>query len=170
MGDRAYFYIPPLKELKAIPKPARVKGDRWGYCGIAAISAAISVPPLDVYKAIPDWHGYTPSRMIIKTLKEFGFECLRTLVPKEAQRQWPHLAEQKPSSIALGRVYYGEGKYADSHWVCFKWGFSPNPMLYDNALASLSEFGERWIFTKLITFFAAPAKLKSLYFVRRYAR
>ena len=166
MGDRTYFYIPPLKELNAIPKPSRVKGG--GYCGIAAMSAAISIPPLDIYEAIPDWPGYTPSRMIIKTLNAFGFECIRTLVPKQKQRQWPHFIDEKPSPsvIALGRIYYGEGKFADSHWICFKRGFTPNPMLYDNALASLSEFGERWIPTADITFYGEPAKLKSLYFVR----
>ncbi|MBA4349505.1 MAG: hypothetical protein C0415_05915 [Thermodesulfovibrio sp.] len=178
MDNKPYFYIPPLRELESIPKPARVKGDRWGYCGIAAISAAISIPPLDVYKAIPNWPGYTPSKMIIKTLNEFGFECLRTLIPKKDQRQFPRFTEAYPSSVALGRIYWGEGKFVDSHWICFKWRSNlpstdmsiwaaPDlyPMLFDNGLASLPEFGERWISTTMLSFWGEPVKIKSLYFV-----
>lgn len=162
------LYIPPLSELDQIPKPARVKGDRWGYCGIAAISAAIGISPLIIHKSIPDWPGYTPSRMIKDILKNFGYSCVREIVPKLFQRTWPQFPIHKPSWTALGRIYFGEGKWADSHWVCFKW-CPQNPDddlplhyagLYDNAFRL-----EEWFDTHHLEFYSNPAALKSLYWI-----
>ncbi len=107
------IYVPPYNELLQIPKPARAKGERWGFCGIAAMSAATGTPPLKVHSLIPDWPGYTPSRTIKATLDKLGYGSLRVLVPKEQQRQWPGYRVTYPSQTALGRIYFGEGKYAN---------------------------------------------------------
>ncbi len=161
------MYVPPYNELLQIPKPARAKGDRWGFCGIAAISAAIGVPPLEVYKAMPDWPGYTPSRMIVSTLDRFGYNCNRVLVPRDEQRQWPRYRVTYPSHTALARIYFGEGKFANSHWFVFHWDVQDPgvpPMIYDNAIEI---WRAEWGWTGGYEFYNLPAKLKSLYFVIR---
>ena len=151
-------YAPPLHELEQIKRPKGAPAN-WGYCGIAAMSAATSISPLELFRSIPDWRGYTPSRMVIKTLERFGYGVERRVVPKENQRRWPfqlHL-----SRIALGRVYFSDGKYADSHWICFYWE-PPDymPFLFDNRFLE-----GRWRHTFLLGFYPEPARLKSLYFV-----
>jgi hypothetical protein len=177
------WYIPPRADLETIPKPSRVKGDRWGYCGIAAISAATAVPPLKVLQAIPDWPGYTPMRMVLSTLEKLGFGFRRVLVPKDAQRQWPTFEGGFPSTVAIGRIYWGEGKWADSHYVVFRWPPDhPWPYWYDNALKKDEQsFMDGWAHSSLITFeevygacrdchaINPEVRLKSLYFVIRRA-
>ncbi len=159
------MYVPPYNELLQIPKPKRVKGERWGFCGIAAMSAAIGVPPLEVHKAIPDWPGYTPSRMIIATLDKFGYDCRRVLVPRDEQRKWPRYRVTYPSQTALARIYFGEGKWANSHWFTLHWDIQDAgapPMIYDNAA---EEFRHKWGWTGRWCFHDEPVKLKSVYFV-----
>lgn len=161
------LYVPPYTELQQIPKPARVKGERWGFCGIAAMSAAIGIPPLEVHKAIPDWPGYTPSRMIVATLDGFGYDCRRVLVPRDEQRQWPLYRVTYPSQTALARIYFGVGKWADSHWFTLNWERKANdcyPLVYDNAH---EVFRAGWQWTGAWEFHDEPVKLKSLYFVIR---
>lgn len=159
------MYIPLYSDLQQIPKPGRVKGDRWGFCGIAAMSAATGVPPLTVHSLIPDWPGYTPSRMIVATLDKLGYDCRRVLVQRDQQRQWPKYRVTYPSQTALGRIYFGEGKFADSHWFTLHWDVQDTgapPMIYDNAA---EEFRHKWGWTAQWEFHGAPVKLKSLYFV-----
>ncbi len=160
------MYVPPYNELLQIPKPTRVKGERWGFCGIAAMSAATSVPPLTVHSLIPDWPGYTPSRMIVATLDRLGFDCRRVLVQRDQQRQWPGYRVTFPSRTALGRIYFGEGKFVDSHWFTLQWqerfgNVLLYPHIYDNADETSRE---QWIFTEGWNFWPDPVRLKSLYF------
>lgn len=159
------MYVPPYNDLLQIPKPARVKGERWGFCGIAAMSAAIGVPPLDVHRAIPDWPGYTPSRTIVATLDKFGYDCRRILIPRDEQRQWPRYRVTYPSQTALARIYFGHGKWADSHWFTLHWDVRDTgapPMIYDNAA---EEFRHKWVWLGGYEFHEEPVRLKSLYFV-----
>ncbi len=168
------MYVPPWTELQQIPKPARVKGERWGFCGIAAMSAATGVPPLTIHSMIPDWPGYTPSRTIIATLDKLGYDCKRVLLPKDVQQKWPGWSTDYPSGTALGRIYFGEGKFANSHWFTLHWknhdleGSLPapgmDPMVYDNAD---DNFRHKWQNSWGWNFWPAPVKLKSLYFVIR---
>ncbi|MEW6115630.1 MAG: hypothetical protein AB1553_01860 [Nitrospirota bacterium] len=159
------IYVPDRQELNSIKKPAKVKGNRWGFCGIAAMSAAIGIAPLKICDSIPDWPGYTPSRMLIETLAKFGYDCRRILIPKLEQQMWPLYQAGHPSKIAIGRIYWSEGKYADSHWICFNWSMEslddPYPGLYDNT------FYDGWWDTRHLKFYIEnrTAKLKSLYFV-----
>lgn len=155
-------YAPPLHELEQIKRPKGAPAN-WGYCGIAAMSAATSISPLELVRSIPDWRGYTPSRMVIKTLERFGYGVERRVVLKNAQRLWPIWRNEYPSYIALGRIYYDSGKYADSHWICFYWAYGYDvvrPFLYDNNFQD-----EQWRDTLSLDFYDAPTKLKSLYFV-----
>lgn len=158
-------YAPPVHELEQITRPKGAPAE-WGYCGIAAMSSVTGIPPLEIYNKIPDWKGYTPSRTIIQTLTELGYEVNRALVKKPFQRKWPSLLEYPSvfkTDMALGRIYFGEGKYAGSHWICFYWHESPSyPYLYDNCYQD-----EKWRNTTCLEFYEEPIRLKSLYFVKR---
>lgn len=158
-------FVPFINELEQIPKPIKTRRG-WGYCGIAAMSAATGIPPLTIYNKIPNWPGYTPSYMIKATLKEFGYTYIRELVAKYSQRAWPCRISDSPL-VALGRLYFGDGKYASSHWICFRW--TPTDMfpgLYDSALNI-----ECWIPTGHWDvrdyFMENSTKLKSLYFIEK---
>ncbi len=156
------LYAPPIAELDKIQKP---KGARpnWGYCGIAAMSAATGINHLEILEAIPEWPGYTPSRMVIKTLEQFGYKVERILIPKDKQASWPAYMPEYPSRVALGRIYYGDGKYSDSHWICFRWvngGWIHRILLYDNLFRH-----DCWFNVVGKCFYRPPTKLKSLYFV-----
>lgn len=102
--------------------------------------------------------------MVIDIFLKFGYSCKRILIPKNEQRIWPVFKSDYPSKIALGRIYFGEGKYADSHWIVFWWieDSYKEPLLYDNAFRE-----ERMFDTRKIVFYDEPVKLKSLYFINR---
>ncbi len=153
-------YTPPRSELALIQKP-KGAAKEWGSCGIAAISAATGVPPLDVLAAMPGWPGYTSSKMIIKTLEDLGFGCTRRLVPKTEQKIWPTLNDSFPSKIALGRIYWGEQKHDGSHWICLKWFAGKTPLFYDSLFEN-----NGWYSTDDISHYPG-AFLKSLYFITK---
>jgi hypothetical protein len=109
---------------------------------------------------MPGWRGFTPSKLLTATLDKLGYGCTRRIVPQKAQQGWP--VGDGPS-VAVGRLYWGEGRFAGSHWVCFFFpeGHQP-PLLYDNSFQD-----EMWRDTAKLQFYASPTKLKSLYWLER---